>query len=298
MDAIRLHARDFGCSLWQASRELVAGGAMPKRSAGALQVFLDLIEGAAASVANQGLGATVDVAVDAAGLIDYFRKSRDSKAQDRVENLEELANAARRFTVADSETELAELDAFLAHAALEAGEAQADEYEDSVQLMTLHSAKGLEFPVVFLSGLEEGLFPHAMSADDPDRLEEERRLCYVGMTRAMQELYLTHAESRRLHGSERYPLPSRFLREIPAGLVEEIRLRPQLSRPYSQPGGAAPPVTAEAGLRLGQRVMHPRFGEGVVLNAEGQGAAARIQVKFEDSGTKWLVIAYANLSPL
>ena len=297
MDGIRMHAQDFGSSLWQASVELLDGGRMPTRAASALRSFVGLIDETADKVAGASLSTTVDAVLDASRLLEYFRNSRDAKAQDRVENLEELANAARQFLRPDDEETLGELDAFLAHAALEAGDSQADAFEEGVQLMTLHSAKGLEFPVVFIGGLEEGLFPHAMSSEDPDRLEEERRLCYVGMTRAMRRLYLSHAESRRLHGSEHYPLPSRFLREIPSELLQEIRARPRVSRPFAAAarfGEAA----ADRGFCLGQRVVHPKFGEGVVLNAEGRGGAARIQVKFEDAGAKWLVVAYANLSPL
>ncbi|OQX40245.1 MAG: DNA helicase II, partial [Candidatus Sedimenticola endophacoides] len=179
----------------------------------------------------------------------------------------------------------------------EAGEAQGDPHEACVQLMTLHSAKGLEFPLVFLAGLEEGLFPHSMSSEDPERLEEERRLCYVGMTRAMRQLYITYAESRRLHGQESYSRPSRFLREIPGELIEEVRARPRISRPLHAPSAAVQGVT-ESGFQLGQRVCHPRFGEGVVLNAEGAGGSARVQVNFEREGAKWLVVAYANLEAL
>ncbi len=214
---------------------------------------------------------------------------------DRVENLEELVNATRQFGHEMEDDEGDTLGAFLAHAALEAGEAQADQFEDCVQLMTLHCAKGLEFPMVFIAGVEEGLFPHSMSADDPERLEEERRLCYVGMTRAMQQLYLCHAESRRLHGSENYPFPSRFLREIPAELIEEVR-GGGISRPGAAPmTGASGP--AAGGFQLGQRVSHPKFGVGTVLNSEGKGASARIQVNFEAVGPKWLVLAYARLEP-
>jgi DNA helicase-2/ATP-dependent DNA helicase PcrA len=237
--------------------------------------------------------------VATSGLVEHFKKSRDGKGEDRVENLEELVNATRSFEyLAEEDEQLSELDAFLAHASLEAGDTQADDYEDCVQLMTLHSAKGLEFPLVFIGGVEEGLFPHSMSADDPVKLEEERRLCYVGMTRAMQQLYLTHAEQRRIHGQETYPLPSRFLREIPPDLMEEVRARPAVSRPYAASGGSSwsSPVE-ESGFQLGQRVTHPKFGEGVVLSAEGQGAAARVQVNFAAAGAKWLVVAYANLTP-
>ena len=189
------------------------------------------------------------------------------------------------------------LSAFLSHAALEAGEGQAQEWEDCVQLMTLHSAKGLEFPLVFICGLEDGLFPHERSSEDLEGLEEERRLCYVGMTRAKQELYLSYAESRRLHGMDNYGVPSRFLREIPPGLVQEIRPRVQVSRPFTT-AAAGQLHAAPVGLSLGQRVRHPSFGEGTVLDYEGSGAHARVQVNFSSAGAKWLVVAYANLMPI
>ncbi|WP_428623327.1 DNA helicase II [Sedimenticola sp.] len=299
LDAVRAHARDFGCSLWQAAQDLVQGGAMAKRAASALNAFLELIAEQQASTQGLVLHELADQVISAAGLAEHFRKSRDGKGQDRVENLEELVNAARDFTyeVAADEEELDPLSAFLSHAALEAGENQGDQFEDCVQLMTLHSAKGLEFPLVFIAGVEEKLFPHSMSAEDPERLEEERRLCYVGMTRAMEQLYLTYAESRRLHGSESYPLPSRFLREIPVELIREIRSRPQISRPVYAPA-SADFAGHDAGYQLGQRVLHPKFGEGVVLNAEGQGGSARVQVNFAEVGAKWLVVAYANLQPI
>ncbi len=296
VDAVRAHARDFDCSLWQATVDLLKGGAMPKRAATALQGFLDLIEELAVDTQGLALAEKVDQVLNASRLPAHFEKSRDGKGIDRKENLEELVNATRQFVYeTEEDEEMDELSAFLSHAALEAGDTQGDPYEDCVQLMTLHSAKGLEFPLVFLVGMEEGLFPHSMSSDDPTRLEEERRLCYVGMTRAMQVLYLSHAESRRLHGSENYPLPSRFIREIPAELMREVRAGPSMSQPLY---GSSPYLeTAElSGFNLGQRVRHAKFGEGVVLNAEGQGRSARVQVNFEEAGSKWLVVAYANLS--
>jgi DNA helicase-2/ATP-dependent DNA helicase PcrA len=297
LDAVRSHARDFVCSLWQATQDLLRGRAMPARAATALQAFLSLVDDVAAETESAALPERAERVVARSGLVEHFTNSRDGKGPDRVENLEELVNACRRFELGPEDEGLSDLDAFLAHAALEAGEGQADEHQDAVQLMTLHSAKGLEFPVVFLVGLEEGLFPHSLSAEDPDRLEEERRLCYVGMTRAMRELTLAHAESRRLHGSESYPMPSRFLREVPAELVEEVRARPQVSRPYAAPGGSLNIAQEATGFRLGQRVRHATFGEGVILNAEGQGASARVQVNFERVGAKWLVVGYANLQP-
>ncbi|MCU7917718.1 MAG: DNA helicase II [Candidatus Thiodiazotropha sp. (ex Epidulcina cf. delphinae)] len=296
MDAVRAHARDFACPLWRAAGELLEGGALPKRAASALQGFVDLIEALRADTADLILPEKVEQALSSSGLPAHFDKSRDGKGIDRRENLEELVNATRQFGYgAEEEEGLDELSAFLSHAALEAGDAQGGPYEDCVQLMTLHSAKGLEFPLVFLVGMEEGLFPHSMSAGDPARLEEERRLCYVGMTRAMRVLYLCHAESRRLHGSDSYPLPSRFIREIPPELMREVRAPSAVSRPVY---GGAPYLNAAelSGFDLGQRVRHAKFGEGVVLNAEGQGRSARVQVNFEEVGSKWLVVAYANLS--
>jgi DNA helicase-2/ATP-dependent DNA helicase PcrA len=328
LDAVRAHARDFSCSLWQASEELLRGGQMTARAANALKGFIELIEELAVATADMELADLTAEVLNQSRLLEHFEKSRDGKGQDRIENLEELVNAARQFddisvidqgsepffsteTESDDkpaddkkgsdpklDVEMSELDAFLSHAALEAGETQAGEYEESVQLMTMHSAKGLEFPLVFVGGMEEGLFPHSMSSDDPERLEEERRLCYVGMTRAMQQLYLCHAESRRMHGSDSYPMPSRFLREIPVDLVEEIRSRPDVSRPVVTPAGGFNVAEETTGFALGQLVAHPKFGQGVVLNAEGQGRSARVQVNFESTGAKWLVVAYANLQAI
>jgi DNA helicase-2/ATP-dependent DNA helicase PcrA len=194
------------------------------------------------------------------------------------------------------------LDEFLNHAALEAGDTQGEPEDDCVQMMTLHSAKGLEFPLVFMAGMEEGLFPSMMSLEEPGRLEEERRLCYVGITRAMRQLYVTYAENRRINGSETYNRPSRFLKEIPPELVQEVRAHHSLSRravkkvtPRNRPLAVE---VAGTELRLGQQVRHSKFGEGVVLNYEGSGKQARVQVNFPDAGSKWLVMAYAKLEPL
>jgi DNA helicase-2/ATP-dependent DNA helicase PcrA len=291
LDAIRLHAREFACSMWQASVELKQGGAMQARAANAIQHFIDLIEENRHADEDIPFHESISRIIEIAGLREHFKKSRDGKGQDRIENLDEVVNAARQFINPEDEL-LSVLDAFLAHASLEAGENQGQEHEECVQLMTLHSAKGLEFPIVFIGGLEEGLFPHRMSADDPERLEEERRLCYVGMTRAMQQLTLSHAESRRLHGSESYPLPSRYLREIPHEYLLEIRSTPRISRPYT----AASQTNTAGEFQLGQRVTHPKFGEGVILSSEGEGSTARVQVNFAETGVKWLVVNYANLS--
>jgi DNA helicase-2/ATP-dependent DNA helicase PcrA len=296
LDALRQQARGARCSLWQAATDAVAAGAMTVRASAALDRFLTLVREQRSLARDLDLPELTARIITATGLPEHYEKAKDGKGMDRVENLEELVNATRRFAYEMEDDEGDTLGAFLSHAALEAGEAQVDQFEDGVQLMTMHSAKGLEFPIVFIAGMEEGLFPHSMSANDPERLEEERRLCYVGMTRAMHQLYLCHAETRRLHGSESYPFPSRFLREIPRDLTEEVR-GGGVARPGSAPAASA--SGADAGeFRLGQQVSHPRFGPGTVLNCEGKGASARIQVNFEAVGAKWLVLAYARLEPI
>ncbi|MCB2264179.1 MAG: DNA helicase II [Candidatus Thiosymbion ectosymbiont of Robbea hypermnestra] len=295
LDILRTQARELGCSLWRATADMAAAGTLPSRAAGALGRFLGLIDTQREATRDLALPELTARVVAASGLPEHYEKAKDGRGVDRIENLEELVNATRRFAreIEDDEGDI--LGTFLSHAALEAGEAQGGQYEDRVQLMTLHSAKGLEFPIVFIAGLEDGLFPHSLSVDDPERLEEERRLCYVGMTRAMRHLYLTHAESRRLHGNESYPFVSRFLREIPAELIEEVR-GGGLSRPAAIPGASASDPGA-GGFRLGQRVRHPKFGEGTVIDSEGSGTSARLQVNFEAVGAKWLVVAYAKLEP-
>ncbi|MCC5881499.1 MAG: DNA helicase II [Halomonas sp.] len=312
VEQLREHARLTSVSLWQALHDGLADGSLKGRAGASLQAFADLIDGLDNDTAGMSLHEIIAHANEISGLIEHHRNEKGEKGQARVENLEELINAARAFTQGESfePPEAGEgavaLEAFLAEAALNAGEHEADEFEDSVQLMTLHSAKGLEFPVVFIAGVEEGLFPHKMSLEEPGRLEEERRLCYVGLTRAMRKLYLTHAEIRRLHGKETFQRPSRFLREIPAEYLEEVRLRGQISRPVtaSRPAvGLSRQTSVDPGgdlpsLSLGQRVQHPVFGEGVILNAEGEGARARVQVSFEGEGDKWLVLGFAKLTPL
>ena len=293
--AVRAAARAHGLSLWEASARLLAEGALAARAAGAVRGFRELIEALAAAVAGLPLHEQIERAIEMSGLREHHGREGGERARARIENLDELVSAGRAFALGATGEEAGGdlLAAFLAHAALEAGEAQAGPGEDCVQLMTLHAAKGLEFPVVFLCGLEEGLFPHQMSLEEPGRLEEERRLAYVGITRARELLYLTYAERRRLHGSESYTEPSRFLGELPAELLEEVRPRVQVSRPLHRPDTLeAPP------LALGQRVRHGHFGEGVVLACEGSGPQARVQVSFAEAGTKWLVLAYANLQPL
>ena len=294
VDALRDQSRLDGGSLWMAAQAIVQAGSLNARACNALAAFGQRIESMAQAIEGLPLAEQVEHVIAHSGLREHYRKEKGEKGQARIENLEELVNAAAGYEPEEDEDELDPLSSFLSHAALEAGEGQADAWEDCVQLMTLHSAKGLEFEQVFLCGLEEGLFPHRMSVEEPGRLEEERRLCYVGITRARRRLVVSYAEQRRLYGSESYCVPSRFLREIPAELVEELRPRVQVSRPLASTARFAAPEAAGE-FRLGQRVQHAKFGEGVVLNYEGQGSHARVQVNFEAAGPKWLVVAYANL---
>jgi DNA helicase II / ATP-dependent DNA helicase PcrA len=295
LDVLREHARGAGSSLWEAAGASIAAGTSGARAAASIHGFIALIERLAGESRGLALHEQVDGVLRASGLIEHYGRQKAERGEVRVENLEELVSAARGFTPEDSG--LPPLEAFLAHAALEAGEGQADAWEDCVQMMTLHSAKGLEFPTVFLTGMEEGLFPHQRSSGDLDGLEEERRLCYVGMTRAMRHLYLSYAEQRRLHGIDSYGQISRFVREIPEQLLEEVRPRVQVARSLA-PGRFRPEEPEVGGVRLGARVRHGKFGDGVILNVEGSGAHARVQVSFERQGTKWLMVQYANLEPL
>jgi DNA helicase-2/ATP-dependent DNA helicase PcrA len=295
LDIIRQQGRRDDTSLWQAAIKVINEKQVAARACNALLMFLQLIDEMAAGLDKLPLGEQVEHVMHPSGLLEHFAREKGEKGQARLENLQELVNAAREYE-ADPDSEMQPLQEFLSHAALEAGEGQADAWEDCVQLMTLHSAKGLEFQLVFLCGMEDGLFPHQRSIAEPGRLEEERRLCYVGITRARQQLVLCCAERRRVFGTETYCLPSRFLDEIPKALIDEIRPRPGVSMP-----GRAVSTTAASlkesvgGLHLGQHVRHQKFGDGVVTNCEGQGSSARVQVNFSTAGSKWLVLAYANL---
>jgi DNA helicase-2/ATP-dependent DNA helicase PcrA len=301
LEVLRAYAKEHSVSLWNSAVPCAAE--LGARATGCLQAFLQLIDKLDADTRDLPLHEQVDHVIQASGLAGHYQREKADKGEARLENLEELVSAARGFEPEDGD--MPPLMAFLSHAVLESGEGQAEEWEDCVQMMTLHSAKGLEFPVVFLCGLEDGLFPHQRSIMDVHGLEEERRLCYVGTTRAMRQLYLTFAEQRRMHGMDSYGAPSRFLAEIPAELLEEVRPRVQVSRPAYVPAQRAPAVPASrnpkfvdespGGFRLGQRVRHQKFGDGVVLNIEGQGSNARVQVNFERQGTKWLMMGYANL---
>ena len=316
LEQIQVISERSGISLWQAACSSPPTG----RAGAAIGAFVRLIESMRSATESLPLPEQVEHVIEASALIEHYRKEREGA--DRVENLEELVNAAASFVTeeglanyeADSANaaaagpdapeavELDPLSAFLAHASLEAGENQAAAGADALQLMTVHSAKGLEFHTVFISGLEEGLFPHENSLSADGGLEEERRLMYVAMTRARRRLYLTQAQTRMLHGQTRYNVASRFLDEVPQELLKRLNVS---ARPFA-PGGnsTAPPAprtrtrsVTVGGFRIGQQVMHPKFGNGVIVQADGSGKDARVQVNFRNDGLKWLALEYAKLSP-
>ncbi|WP_025769586.1 DNA helicase II [Thioalkalivibrio sp. HK1] len=323
-----------GQSLWVTARSMIQRSTLTARARESLRAFLDLIDSIADEFVGLSLKDRVQIAIDRSDLREHYAKKNKDPLDTKISNLEELLSAAEEFVAEEaSEDDEGEplqddLSQFLDRASLDAGDQEDDEQAvqertGRVQLMTLHAAKGLEFPVVFLCGMEEGLFPHNLSMEDPDKLEEERRLCYVGMTRAKRKLHMSYAETRRLHGtSSNESVPSRFLNEIPSNRVHREKMGGTISRPlrasssdsfgYANQGrrsafgnapnrmmSAAQATTTEmGGLRLGQRVSHPKFGEGTVLHFEGQDEHGRVQVRFERAGSKWLVIAYAKLSPI
>lgn len=331
VEQVRAFAREHGSSLWQAAEKMLQQKVLAARAGNALANFLSLIDALDEESGDKTLDHIAELVLEQTGLLDFHGKEKGEKGQTRVENLQELVSACRAFdgipeplveTDGDDEggdegepEEVPLINQFLDSAALDAGEGQADEFDDAVQLMTLHSAKGLEFPLVFMAGVEENLFPHKMSAQEPGRMEEERRLCYVGITRAMQKLYMTYAECRRLFGSETYNKSSRFIGEIPSEYIHEVRLKSEISKPLFQPKGAynygkfgsginpysdsAPDFDDDLPpLALGGRVEHTKFGEGTVTQFEGNGPRTRVQVNFDDAGSKWLVVAMAKLQPL
>ena len=302
LDEVRRRARAQSQPLWSAAKSIVADGELTARARNALAAFLALVDALDGETRDLPLQDKVDHVLARSGLRAHYENESRGQLDSRTDNLDELVSVASRFTRREDDEEaaaLTELVAFLSYAALEAGEGQAQAGEDGVQLMTLHSAKGLEFPLVFLAGLEEGLFPNARSVEEQGRLEEKRRLAYVGITRARAKLVLTYAEARRIHGMDMYGIPSRFLREIPGELLHEVRPRVQVSRPYA----AAPrrhrghAALEQPAIALGASVRHATFGTGIVTDIEGQGAHARVQVNFDDAGSKWLVLAFANLQP-
>ena len=296
VEELRAIAKNDNCSLWKAAFHIIEHKLLSARAINSLEEFIRLIKNMSSAASELTLDAQVDGIIKLSGLINHFKKEKGEKGLARIENLEELIKAASEFEVGDDEElkEMNAMQAFLAHAALESGETQASDKSNCVHLMTLHSAKGLEFPSIYLAGMEEGLFPHQRSSDDLKQLEEERRLCYVGITRAKKTLTLTYTQHRRLHGSDYYPQPSRFINEIPAELLCEIRLGGSVTESLFRNEETKSSGKKDQ-LTLGQRVSHAKFGEGVILNLEGNGSHMRIQVNFEKAGSKWLVASYANL---
>ena len=307
LEVIRQRARTDATSLWNATTRSITRRELPGQALTAVGHFQDLINRIAADTETLELAEMTDQVLQRSGLLEHHGKGQGEIARTRVENLKELVNATRNYVaVADEDAgEEAEMDAlalFLAQTSLEAAPEQAEERDDCVQLMSLHSAKGLEFPLVFLCGMEDGLLPHQKCLEEAN-LEEERRLCYVGITRAMRQLYLCHATIRRLYGKDHYTEPSRFFAEIPERCIEQVRDQKPDHKVFrgsftSTGNGATPAAMVSNGLIPGQRVRHGKFGEGMVLSLEGQGTHARVQVNFHNAGTKWLICDYANLEPV
>jgi len=304
LEALQDQARSAGTSVWQAARQTTVGG----RAGASVAAFLKQVDAMRAATAGLPLAERVEHVVQASGLREHYGAEKDG--QDRIENLQELVNAAESFVreadlqvAGEAEVETGDaLTAFLAHAALEAGETQAAEGRAALQLMTVHAAKGLEFHTVFVTGLEEGLFPHENSLSEYDGVEEERRLAYVAITRARRRLYLTHAQSRMLHGQLRYNIASRFLDELPDGLVrwlspQRAGMPPAREVETGIDARRGDSMAGRPGWRIGQSVKHAKFGLGIIIDAEGRGSDARVQVNFRDAGVKWLALEYAKLQP-
>ena len=298
LEKIRTKSTEDNLSYLKAAATLIDEGQVKGKGATGIKAYLDFILETAQSLDSLNLSEIVENINTDSGLYDFHKKEPGEKGKTRTENLDELVSAAKDFELSfDADHNKQEIvEQFLDNISLDAGDRQADAHEDAVQLMTLHSAKGLEFKLVFLTGMEESLFPHGRSMESPAQLEEERRLCYVGITRAMQKLYLTYAESRRLHGTDIFNPPSRFLKEIPAELIDEIRPRAQTTAPYARKRSSSfNDTTSDIGFSLGDKVSHPSFGDGIVLNYEGVGESASIQINFEAVGTKWLMLSFAKL---
>jgi DNA helicase-2/ATP-dependent DNA helicase PcrA len=299
---IRSTATKHNISYIKASAKLIDEGSISGRGGTGLRAYLEFIARCKEFIEENTLSDLMEEIIKTSGLVAYHAKEPGEKGKTRVENLEELVSATTNFeqSVREEKTNIEIAEQYLDMISLDSGDRQASEHDDAAQLMTLHSAKGLEFKLVLMTGLEETLFPHGRSLENPGQLQEERRLCYVGITRAMEKLYLIHAESRRLHGSDTFNPPSRFIKEIPKDFIDEIRPRAQTHIPYNRKDFRETKLEFEdeIGISLGQRVRHKSFGEGVVLNYEGSGDSARVQINFDQVGTKWLVMAYANLEKL
>ncbi len=296
LEQLQEAARLEECSLWQAAINKVGNGKPGK----GLDGFVALIKQMQEEAIGLTLPEMVELATTLSGLKAHYQTEKEG--EDRIANLEELVSAAVTFiNNNDGENTLVD---FLSFASLEAGEHQADVGSDALQLMTVHSAKGLEFKAVFIGGLEEGLFPHENSMYESNGLEEERRLMYVAVTRARQRLYLSLAQSRMLHGQVRYGIASRFLDEIPDQLLKRLNAKPaakaSMGRDYNElPAMMSKHQSSEQKnampWKIGQAVSHSKFGQGVVVSYEGNASDLRIQVNFGREGLKWLMLEYAKL---
>ena len=306
LETIRQLVRDRQITLWQAIQVAVNEELLSGRAANALLRFVDLINALDQETEQMNLSEQTDFVIKKSGLYEMYQQEKGEKGEVRIENLEELVTATKQFTKPDEAEDLSDLTAFLTHASLEAGEAQASPNQDYVELMTLHSAKGLEFPRVFMVGVEEGIFPSGMSFDE-GRLQEERRLAYVGITRAKRKLTISYAELRRLYGKEERHVASRFIEELPEAHIREIRLRGNINRAANfvqnntfakQVVKTTASILNDSRWKMGQKVMHPKFGQGTVVNVEGSGEATRLQIAFQGNGIKWLIAKMAPLEKL
>ncbi|MDO4627315.1 MAG: DNA helicase II [Pasteurellaceae bacterium] len=296
LEQLRQLARERQITLWQAIQVAINENYFAGRSATALLRFCELINSIAQNSAEMPLFQQADYVIKHSGLYKMYQEEKGEKGEVRIENLEELVSAAREFIKPDDVAEMSELTAFLTHASLEAGEEQASPHQACVQMMTLHSAKGLEFPRVFMVGVEEGIFPSFRSLEEPGRLEEERRLAYVGITRAKVKLTICYAESRRLYAKEERHIASRFINELPTECIQDVRLRGTVTRAYNQTAVNKKPISeGSAEWKMGQKVTHPKFGSGTIINIEGSDNNTRLQIAFQGQGIKWLI---AHLSKL
>ena len=298
---IRNYAQEFDLSLSQAAKQMINKEIIKGKAGQSISDFINLIESSSEQINDMSSDQFVEMVINQSGLIDHHMKEPGEKGRIRVENINELISAVKSFEALNKHEDMSEygsyISAFLSSVSLDMGETQASKSDDAVQLMTIHSAKGLEFKYVFMIGMEESLFPHSRSIENINELEEERRLCYVGITRARQKLYLTYTEFRRLYGQDSYNPPSRFINEIPNEHLNFVR--PKQSYRSSFFGTVSSQISdTEHPFKLGEIVKHKVFGEGVVLSIEGQGDASRMQINFNAAGTKWLVTAYANLEKI
>ena len=299
LDTLRNLTREHQITLWQATNLALQENKLAGRAATALLRFMELINSLQRDTEEMPLFAQTDFVIKHSGLYEMYKQEKGEKGEVRIENLEELVSAAREFIKPEEAEDMTELTAFLTHASLEAGEEQAAPHQACVEMMTLHSAKGLEFPRVFMIGVEEGLFPSFRSFEEAGRLEEERRLAYVGITRAKQKLTISYAESRRLYGKEERHLPSRFITELPQQCLQEIRLRGTVTRALNQAKvGSVSPITNESEWKMGQKVKHEKFGFGTVINVEGADNNLRLQIAFQNQGIKWLIAYLAKLEKI